>query len=73
MKNKPEAVETEAEELLFYFDKERDAALGTIGHLRIDFGRSGEEFNCTWFDHAWRYRHTVLLPDRQYRHLSRYP
>ena len=47
MKNKPEA-----EELLFYFDKERDAALGTIGHLRIDFGRSGEEFNCTWFDHA---------------------
>ena len=52
MKNKPEAVETETEELLFYSDKERDAALGTIGHLRIDFGRSGEEFNCTWFDHA---------------------
>ena len=52
MKNKPEAVETEAEELLFYSDRERDAALGTIGHLRIDFGRSGEEFNCTWFDHA---------------------
>ena len=52
MKNKPEAVETEGEELLFYSDKERDAALGTIGHLRIDFGRSGEEFNCTWFDHA---------------------
>ena len=52
MKNKPEAVETEAEELLFYSDKERDAALGTIGHLRIDFGRSGEKFNCTWFDHA---------------------
>ena len=50
MKNKPEAVETEAEELLFYSDKERDAALGTIGHFRIDFGRSGEEFNCTWFD-----------------------
>ena len=24
MKNKPEAVETEAEELLFYSDKERD-------------------------------------------------
>ena len=42
MKNKPEAVETEAEELLFYSDKERDAALGTIGHLRIDFGRSGD-------------------------------
>lgn len=52
MKNKPEAVETEAEELLFYSNKERDAALGTIGHFRIDFGRSGEEFNCTWFDHA---------------------
>ena len=52
MKNKPEAVETEAEELLFYSDKERDEVLGTIGHLRIDFGRSGEEFNCTWFDHA---------------------
>ena len=52
MKNKPEAVETEAEELLFYSDRERDEALGTIGHLRIDFGRSGEEFNCTWFDHA---------------------
>lgn len=52
MKNKPEAVETEAEELLFYSDRERDEALGTIGHLRIDFVRSGEEFNCTWFDHA---------------------
>ena len=33
MKNKPEAVETEAEELLFYSDRERDEALGTIGHL----------------------------------------
>jgi len=52
MKNKLESVETEAEELLFYSDKEKDEALGTIGHLRIDFGRSGEEFNCTWFDHA---------------------
>ena len=52
MKNKPEAVETEEEELLFYSDRERDEALGTIGHLRIDFGRSGEKFNCTWFDHA---------------------
>jgi len=52
MKNKPEAVETEAEELLFYSDRERDEALGTIGHLHIDFGKSGEEFNCTWFDHA---------------------
>ena len=31
MKNKPEAVETEAEELLFYSDRERDEALGTIG------------------------------------------
>lgn len=31
MKNKPEAVETEAEELLFYSDKEQDEALGTIG------------------------------------------
>ncbi len=52
MKNKLEPVETEAEELLFYSDKEKDEALGTIGHLRIDFGSSGEEFYCSWFDHA---------------------
>ena len=34
---------------LFYaLPKEQDAALGAIGHVRIDFGRGGDEFWHTW-------------------------
>jgi hypothetical protein len=28
--------------------KEQDAALGSIGHVRIDFGRGGDEFWHIW-------------------------
>lgn len=38
---------------LFYaLDPEKGAELGDIGHLRMDFGRSGKQFYTTWFDHG---------------------
>lgn len=38
---------------LFYALKpELDKLLGGIGHLRMDFGRNGEEFWTSWFDHG---------------------
>lgn len=38
---------------LFYsLPPEQDEALGTIGHIRIDFGRNGSEFWHTWHPHA---------------------
>jgi len=35
--------------LFFALPKERDATLGTVGHIRIDFGRGGNEFWHTWW------------------------
>lgn len=35
--------------LFFALTDEQDAALGTIGHVRMDFGRSGDEFWHTWW------------------------
>ena len=35
--------------LFFTLPKERDAELGTIGHVRIDFGSEGKEFWHTWW------------------------
>ena len=38
---------------LFYaLAPEKGAELGDIGHLRMDFGRSGKQFYTTWFDHG---------------------
>lgn len=38
---------------LFYaMQPEQEEALGSIGHLRMDFGRRGTEFWTTWFDHG---------------------
>ena len=34
--------------LFFALPPEQDEALGTIGHVRIDFGRAGNEFWHTW-------------------------
>ena len=34
--------------LFFALPPEQDEALGAIGHVRIDFGRSGSEFWHTW-------------------------
>lgn len=34
--------------LFFALPKEQDAELGTIGHVRMDFGRGGKEFWHTW-------------------------
>lgn len=36
---------------LFYSNDEMDEALGTVGHLRMDFGHGGIEFWHTWFPH----------------------
>ena len=37
---------------LLFFRLEGEAAerYGAIGHLRVDFSKSGREFHCTWFD-----------------------
>jgi hypothetical protein len=40
------------ESFLFYSNAERDKELGCIGHLRGDFGRSGNEFWTTWWEHV---------------------
>ncbi len=38
---------------LFYaMTAEREEALGSIGHLRLDFGRRGTDFWTSWFDHG---------------------
>ena len=38
---------------LFYseLDKAQDEALGTVGHIRMDFGSGGKEFWHTWWPH----------------------
>lgn len=36
---------------LFYSQNEKDPELGTVGHLRIDFGSNGKEFWSTWWPH----------------------
>jgi hypothetical protein len=35
--------------LFFALSKEQDEKLGTVGHLRIDFGSNGHEFWHTWW------------------------
>ncbi len=42
---------TEGETDLLFSDEKKDAELGCIGHLRIDFGHEGKEFWYFWFDH----------------------
>lgn len=36
---------------LFYSDEGQDEALGTVGHLRMDFGSGGKRFHHTWWPH----------------------
>lgn len=36
---------------LFYSQDAKDAELGTVGHMRVDFGRGGSEFWSTWWPH----------------------
>ena len=36
---------------LFYSNEDQDTALGTVGHLRMDFGSSREDFWPTWWPH----------------------
>ena len=36
---------------LFYSDEGQDTALGTVGHLRMDFGSSRKVFHHTWWPH----------------------
>ncbi len=37
---------------LLFSHSDRDSELGCIGHLRADFGRSGDEFWTTWWEHC---------------------
>lgn len=34
-----------------YSDEEQDKALGTVGHLRMDFGSGGDGFHHSWWPH----------------------
>ena len=36
---------------LFYLDDQADRSLGTVGHVRMDFGSSGKGFYHTWWPH----------------------
>ena len=36
---------------LFYSDDQTDRSLGTVGHVRMDFGSSGKGFYHTWWPH----------------------
>ena len=36
---------------LFYSDENQDTELGTVGHLRMDFGSGGKGFYHTWWPH----------------------
>lgn len=36
---------------LFYSQDGKDTELGTVGHLRVDFGSGGKEFWSTWWPH----------------------
>ena len=36
---------------LFYSDEEQDEVLGTVGHVRMDFGSGGKKFWSTWWPH----------------------
>ena len=36
---------------LFYSDEEKDKTLGTVGHLRMDFGSGGNGFHHSWWPH----------------------
>ena len=36
---------------LFYSNDEQDEALGTVGHLRMDFASGGKGFHHTWWPH----------------------
>ncbi|MCB6875815.1 hypothetical protein LIZ94_20585, partial [Flavonifractor plautii] len=42
---------TREEASLFYSDDQTDRSLGTVGHVRIDFGSSGKGFYHTWRPH----------------------
>jgi hypothetical protein len=37
---------------LLFSHSDRDAELGCIGHLRADFGRTGDEFWTSWWEHC---------------------
>lgn len=45
-------IETEKQDWLYSGQHEADAERGCIGHLRGDFGRGGNEFWTSWFDHS---------------------
>ena len=47
-----ETVPNEEAPLFYSATPERDQETGCAGHFRMDFGRNGNEFWHTWFDHC---------------------
>lgn len=59
-----EGVQTYGEEALFYSIKGQDALAGCIGHLQMDYGKSGDEFNTVWTDHANKEMNTPYFSEK---------
>lgn len=54
---------TELEQPLFFSDSEQDVRTGCIGHLRGDFGKDGNEFYTTWFNHREEWKTTEFMEE----------
>lgn len=53
----------EEKELFFSMEKEKALELGVVGHVRIDFGRHGDEFWPTWWTRGkkeWKHSYVTL-------------
>ena len=44
-------IETEKQDMLYSCSHRQEIESGCVGHLRGDFGRDGDEFWTSWFDH----------------------
>ena len=58
-------IETEKQDWLYSAQRETDAERGCIGHLRGDFGRGGNEFWTSWFDHTPRLKSAAFREELQ--------
>ena len=59
-----EAMKLKDEKDLIYSDENETRELGCIGHLRGDFGRSGNDFYHKWFPHKCFDLKDDKLPER---------
>lgn len=59
------SIETEKQDWLYSGQRETDAERGCIGHLRGDFGREGNAFWTSWFDHTPRLKSAAFREELQ--------